>query len=412
MSGLSAEAAGADASARREVIDTSGGPLKPQHLRRSLRDPRLLPKQKPKVTSYVWPRPKKPVIIPRAEAERLFSGTLRTRNRNLRDLAIDEEQLARYGLPAWKSEDEIAQALGVPLKQLQHYSFHRQRETSPHYVTFAVPKRSGGERLIHAPKRRLKALQRRLHDLLVGRLPTSQQAHGFRPQRSVATNAAGHAAKEVVIKLDLKDCFPSISYARVRGLLISLGYGYPVAASLAVLMTEPPRQPVEAEGKVYYVPVGPRVCVQGAPTSPGLCNAVLMRLDRRLAGLAGKHGFTFTRYADDLTFSGDDRAKVKLLITIANRIVREEGFRLNRKKTRVLRRSQRQQVAGVVVNQQPAMPRRERRRLRAAVHQFVRDGGKDRAIRRRLEGRIAYLNMLNPAHAAPLRAALRGEKAS
>jgi retron-type reverse transcriptase len=347
------------------------------------------------------------VILPREEAERLFSDTLRTRNRHLRDLATDEEQLIRYGLPVWKSEAEIAAALELPLKQLQHYSFHRQRETSPHYVVFAVPKRSGGQRLIYAPKRRLKALQRRLNELLVDRLPVSQQAHGFRPQRSVATNASPHAGKAVVIKLDLKDCFPSIRYARVRGLLIALGYGYPVAASLAVLMTEAPRQPVEAEGKLYHVPVGPRACVQGAPTSPGLCNAVLMRLDRRLAGLAQKHGFAYTRYADDLTFSGHDPAKIKLLISLSGRIVREEGFQLNRRKTRVLRRSQRQRVTGVVVNQQPGLSRQERRRLRAAVHQLVQSGGSDSARRQYLVGKLAYLHMLNPAQAAPLIAKLR-----
>jgi hypothetical protein len=223
----------------------------------------------------------------------------------------------------------------------------------------------------------------------------------------VATNAGPHAAKAVVIKLDLKDCFPTINYARVRGLLISLGYSYPVAASLAVLMTECPRQPVEAEGKVYHVPVGPRVCVQGAPTSPGLCNAVLMRLDRRLAGLARKHEFAYTRYADDLTLSGNDRQQVKRLIALAGRIVREEGFQVNRRKTRVLRSSQRQQVAGVVVNRQPGLSRKERRRLRAAIHQFLRDGADDLARRRHLAGKIAYLHMLNPTQAAPLRAALR-----
>ena len=86
--------------------------------------------------------------------------------------------------------------------------------------------------------------------------------------RSVATNAAPHVAKPVVIKLDIADCFPTIHVARVRGLLIGCGYSYPVAQTLAVLMTEPPRQPVEVEGTLYHVPVGPRVCVQGAPDQP------------------------------------------------------------------------------------------------------------------------------------------------
>ncbi|MBW3597766.1 MAG: reverse transcriptase family protein, partial [Planctomycetes bacterium] len=270
------------------------------------------------------------------------------------------------------------------------------------YVTFALRKRSGGHRLIHAPKRRLKQLQRKLNELLVSKLPVSSHAHGFHVGRSVATNAKEHVARKVVIKLDLVDCFPTIHFGRVRGLLISLGYGYPVATTLAVLMTEAPRQPVSADGVIYHVPVGPRVCVQGAPTSPGLCNAVLMRLDRRLAGLARKHGFQYTRYADDLTLSGDDPSKVKLLISIAARIAGDEGFCLNRQKTRILRQGQRQRVAGVIVNEQLGLSRTERRRLRAAIHQL---DSQDAQSRRKIEGKLAYLNMLNPGQARPLQAA-------
>lgn len=394
--------AGSDADVTEEVVDTSGGPLKPDHRRRALRDKRLLPKPKPKYDPYAWPRPKKPKIMNSEEATRLFSDTMRTRDRNVRDLATDEEQLKRYGLPIWKSERDVAAALDLTVSQLCHYSIHRHRETSPHYVVFAVPKRSGGRRLIYAPKKRLKALQRRLAELLVNKLPVSEFAHGFRSRRSVASNAKRHVGKSVVVKLDLQDCFPSIHYGRVRGLLISLGYSYPVATSLAVLMTESPRQPVRADGKTYHVPVGPRVCVQGAPTSPGICNAVLMRLDRRLAGLAKKHGFDFTRYADDLTLSGDDASKVTMLIAVASKIASDEGFRLNKQKTRVLRRGGRQRVTGVVVNSEMGLSRTDRRRLRAAIHQLSSD---DKAARSRIEGKLAYLQMLNPDQARPLQAA-------
>lgn len=392
---------GADSADVSEPIDTSGGPLKPQHLRRALRDPRLLPKRKS--GARMWSGRKKAKILERAEADRLFSATMRTRDRNIRDLLADPDQLARYQLPVWETEQQLAEALGLSVGMLRHFSIHRQRETTPHYVTFAIPKRSGGQRLIHAPKRRLKAIQRRLHELLVSRLPTSAVAHGFLPQRSVATNAAPHVGRAVVLKLDLKDCFPTIHFGRIRGLFISLGYSYPVAATLAALMTESPRQPVEVGGQVFHVPVGPRVCVQGAPTSPGLCNAILLRLDRRLAGFACKHGFAYTRYADDLTFSGDDPDKIKLLLAVTGRIVREEGFVLNRDKTRVLRRSRRQTVTGVVVNQAAGLCRRERRRLRAAVHQFARSPESlDAKGVQRLGGKLAYLRMLNGDQAAPL----------
>src|SRR4029453_19212678 len=105
----------------------------------------------------------------------------------------------------------------------------------------------------------LRALDR----LLVSKLPKSEYAHGFVKGRSIATNAAPHVGKAGVLHFDIKDCFPTIHYGRVRGLLIALGYGYPIAAALAVLMTEAPRQPVAAEGKLYHVPTGPPVCVPG-----------------------------------------------------------------------------------------------------------------------------------------------------
>jgi retron-type reverse transcriptase len=385
---------------KREAIST-GGPWK-LHLRRLvLRDNRLLPKQPPDPNNRVWPRPPKPKYLTEAEADRLFSPSLRTGNRDVMDLSVDEAQLRRYGLPLWKTEADVAAALGLTLGQLHHFSQHRHRETVPHYIAFAIPKRSGGERVIHAPKRRLKAVLRKLDQVLVSKLPKSEHAHGFVRGRSIATHAKAHVGQEMVLRFDIKDCFPSIHFGRVRGLLLALGYSYPVAASLAVLMTEAPRQPVRAENKLYHVPTGPRVCVQGAPTSPGLCNALLLRLDRRLAGLAKKHGLAYTRYADDLTFSGA-AASVQKMLGRVPRIVAAEGFAINHEKTRLMRRSGRQAVTGVIVNKDMGLSRQERRKLRAALHQ-QQSNPQGAVIDRRLLGKLAYLHMLNPKQAAALR---------
>jgi RNA-directed DNA polymerase len=398
---VSTVAEAGEADFKREVVATSG-PLKPGHRRLAVRDKRLLPKPPLDPKDRRWPPPPKPKYLTESEADRLFSASLRTSNRNVMDLAIDEAQLQRYGLPVWKTEADVAAALSLSLGQLRHLSQHRHRETAPHYVAFAIPKRSGGERLIFAPKRRLKAVLRTLDRLLVSKLPRSEQAHGFVRGRSVATNAAPHVGKAVVLHFDIKDCFPTIHFGRVRGLLIALGYSYPVAATLAVLMTEAPRQPVAAEGKLYHVPTGPRVCVQGAPTSPGLCNAILLRLDRRLAGLAVKHGFVYTRYADDLAFSGDDTAKVSKLMELVPEIVAAEGFTVNPGKTRVLRAGRRQAVTGVVVNKAMGLSRQERRKLRAALHRQRTASAADVGDRLRLHGKLAYLYMLNRAQALAL----------
>jgi RNA-directed DNA polymerase len=385
-----------------ETVDTSGRPLKEHHLRRALRDRRLLPKG-PRLR---LPFTKRPRYFEREEAGRLFAGTLRTRNRSLRDLLPDEEQLNRHGLPLWRTENDLAEALGLSLKELRFFSIHRDADRITHYVTFAIPKRSGGQRLIMAPKRRLKHLQRLLLEKLVAGLPVSQHAHGFRPGRSIRTNAAEHVGKRVLVRLDLRDFFPSVTFSRVRGLLVALGYGFVVATILATLMTEAERQPVEVAGEMYHVPIGWRHCVQGAPTSPGVCNAVTLRLDRRLAGLARKLGFAYTRYADDLTFSGDDDGQVKALLAMARRIIEAEGFAVNETKTRVARQGSRQQVTGVTVNETAGLSRKERRRLRAALHQLRQQqarGDVDPKKWQHVQGKLAYLAMLNPKQAADLR---------
>jgi hypothetical protein len=387
-----------------ETVDLRPQPLKPGHRRLSIRDERLLPKGRA-LREKLGARGKRTMRYSASEAARLFAPTLRTRDRNLRDLDTDPAQLARYGLPQWRNEADVAAALELELKTLQHLSTHSARERVLHYVTFAIPKRRGGERLIMAPKRRLKAVLRALNTLLVSKLPVSDYAHGFRRGRSVRSNAQPHVGKRVVLRLDLREFFPSIHFGRVRGLLVSLGYGYPVATVLATLMTEAPRQPVRVGAETFYPPAGSRACPQGAPTSPGLSNAVTMKLDHRLAGLARKRGFDYTRYADDLTFSGDDLAAAHALRLAAGRVIREEGFEVNAEKTLVMRASGRQQVTGVTVNRTLGLSRRERRTLRAALHRQAQQraaGKADASLLAQLRGKLAYLSMLNPAQAARL----------
>jgi hypothetical protein len=244
--------------------------------------------------------------------------------------------------------------------------------------------------------------------LLIAKLPVDDHAHAFRRGRSIRSGAEPHVGRRFVLRLDLKDFFPSVTVARVRGLLIAYGYSFPVATTLSVLMTEAERQPVELNGQVFHVPVGQRHCVQGAPTSPGICNALLLRLDRRLAGFAKKHALNYTRYADDLSFSGElDRAAVAKLRCMVTRIVSEEGFAINPDKTRLMGRGCRQTVTGVVVNQTLGLSRKERRRLRAMKHRLSRNvtasPSDTTPAQAYLEGKLAYLTMLNPHQAASVR---------
>lgn len=390
--------------ARSHVTKVRGevaGPLVAHHHRRVVLAPRGRPVGESQ--GQVWSR---------VDAGRLFSSTLRTGDRKKGRLLADEEQLARYGLPVWRGEEDLAEALGVSVATLRFFSQHRLADRFFHYVQFEVPKRAGGVRTIMAPRRQLKSLQRIVLRTLVDQLPVSEHAHGFRRGRSIASGASSHVGKRVVVTMDLQDFFPTVTFVRVRGYFIAMGYGYVVAATLAALLTEAPRQVVEVNGERYYVPVGERHCVPGAPTSPGICNAIVHRMDRRLSGLASHLGFDYSRYADDLTFSGNDRKRVGRILGATQRIVESEGFALRSDKTRVAHAGSRQRVTGVTVNETLGLSRVERRRLRAMIHQHrqaIVDGVGDEAeaSRRRLvEGKLAYLAMLNPEQAERLRGSL------
>lgn len=226
-------------------------------------------------------------------------------------------------------------------------------------------------------------------------------SHGFRRDRSVKTGAQAHVGKQVVIHMDLRDFFPSVHFGRVRGLFIAYGYSFPVASTLAALLTEAERQPVKVADEIFHVPVSSRYCIQGAPTSPAICNAILLRLDRRLAGLARSLALDYTRYADDLTFSGDDPDVCGRLLTRASRIVEDEGFAVNTDKTRVMREGQQQRVTGVTVNETLGLSRKERRRIRAALHRLKFHPNAEKQAQ--VEGMLAYLQMLNPEQARALR---------
>jgi hypothetical protein len=200
---------------------------------------------------------------------------------------------------------------------------------------------------------------------------------GFRSGGSIVQNAQRHANQEVVVRIDLKDFFPTITFRRVKGVFANLGYNEGVATVLALLITAPPRLEAEFEGQRLFVAIGDRRLPQGGCASPALTNIICRTLDARLAGVARSLGFRYTRYADDLIFSHSNHdAGIGALLTTVRRIVRAEGFDVNEDKTRILRPKHRQIVTGLVVNSadQPRVPRVAMRRFRAMIHHVERDG--------------------------------------
>jgi hypothetical protein len=262
----------------------------------------------------------------------------------------------------------LAEMVGAPLDEL--------RGLRPTYHAYQIPKRTGGTRTILAPEPRLKEIQRRILRRVIARLRCHPAATGFERGHSIVTNAIPHVGWDVVIRLDLQDFFGSTTAVRVRDYFIAIGWQKDAADLLMRLVTHDGTLP------------------QGAPTSPRLSNLLNVRLDARLEALAHTRNMNYTRYADDITFSGkaEDVVKTKRpnprviqeeppdpqrtsrvtdIIHAAKKIVQDEGYRIHvHKKLRIARRGDRQLVTGLVVNDGVNLPRARRRWLRAVEHHF------------------------------------------
>ncbi len=323
----------------------------------------------------------------------------------------DVARLSSLELPILNTAGALAAQMGITLSSLRWLTYHRRGATVVHYHRYSIAKKTGGVRSISAPKAALKTAQAWVLANILGRIPVESAAHGFVPTRSIVTNAAPHVKRAVVINLDMKDFFPSITFRRVKGLFEAMGYSEQVATVLGLLCTEPPRAAAELDGKIFHVALGERVLPQGASTSPAITNILCRKLDRRLGGLARKHEFAYTRYADDLTFSGDRAAVVGRLLRSARAIIQAEGFVEHPTKTRVMRQSNHQEVTGVTVNERPTISREEIRTLRAILHNAAKHGlasqnreGHPHFVQS-LRGRIAFVCMVDPERGLPLRAA-------
>ncbi|MEZ4445551.1 MAG: reverse transcriptase family protein [Polyangiaceae bacterium] len=337
---------------------------------------------------------------------------------------------APWPVPPLRTFDDLARHLELPDEQLSWLADPRgvlrraPSERLHHYHRAFLPKRAGGHRLVETPKPRLKAVQRRLLRTIFDHIPPHPSAHGFVKGRSPITHAGQHAGRAVVLRLDLEDFFTSVTYARVYRVCRFAAYPDEVARLLAGLCTtslpppiwrRAPRPDHPADLPAYQRQrerALRRHLPQGAPTSPSLANHCASRLDRRLHAAAERAGAHYSRYADDLVFSGDDgfARSVTRFIPFAAAIAMDEGFVVNFRKTRVMPRNRRQQVAGLVVNAHPNVSRQTYDRLKAILTNCARhgpasqnrDGHPD--FRSHLRGLIAWIDSVAPKRGAELRA--------
>lgn len=330
----------------------------------------------------------------------------------LNDLAHEPTRLEKYDLPNIQSHAELASAMGITVGELRFLSYDRKVSKVCHYRRFLIPKKAGGTRLISAPMPRLKSAQYWILENIISKVPLHEAAHGFRPERSIITNAQPHEGADVLINLDLKDFFPNVTLPRVHGVFKALGYSSSISTILALICTEPPVQDASLDGETWHIATSVRHLPQGAPTSPAITNLLCRRMDARLSGIAIKHGFTYTRYADDLSFSSKSmysRKHTRKVLWHVSKVVEEEGFIVHPDKVRTMGVGRRQEVTGLTVNEQVSVPRQDVRAFRSLLHRLEKTGpvgctwrGQGDRILAKVDGYSSYLHMVDPKRYATL----------
>jgi RNA-directed DNA polymerase len=358
-----------------------------------------------------------------------YNGEVRIAEWLAAPAAMQPAHAARtWPVPKIETPAELAAWLGVSMGEVEWFADLKRLNARTgsgegpisHYHYRVLAKGNGNIRLIEAPKTRLKELQKIILSELLNEVPSHTAVHGFQKRRSIKTFAAPHVGQRVVLRMDIRDFFPTIAAPRVQAFFRTAGYPEAVADLLGGISTNAaPRRMWQRLGKglnplamadasaLYGTPHLP----QGAPTSPALANLCAWRVDCRLSGLAKAAGASYTRYADDLAFSGGAvfERGVERFAALAAAILLEEGFQVHHRKTRVSRQGVRQYLAGIVTNERLNVVRADFDTLKAILTNCVRHGAESQnrerhpAFRQHLDGRVNFVEMVNPAKGARLR---------
>jgi retron-type reverse transcriptase len=244
-----------------------------------------------------------------------------------------------------------------------------------YYRSFVIPKKSGEGRKIDGPRVFLKVIQRFLLDYYLSSLNVHTSVYSFTKSRSVFSNAELHQSKAFVGTIDIKNFFGSITTSMVKKILAKNNYDKSEADLIAELCTLKDILP------------------QGAPTSPILSNALLYKFDECIDKFTKKLNLTYSRYADDLTISGDDKEAIICALKEAEVLLRENySLNINNKKTRIVSFHNRQIVTGLVVNEKIQPPRSKRRQIRAAFHKALTEKKVTKEELNKLRGYYGYLS--------------------
>lgn len=282
-------------------------------------------------------------------------------HRYLRDRGLDSHLIAEYipyinnlidnGVPVILELEHLSSLMGIKYEEF----IKIVNSPEDYYREFSIPKKRGGKRLIKSPYPSLLSCQKWIYENILLRSEIHDCAHGFVHKKSIITNATAHLNSKALLKMDLSDFFGSISINWVINYFNELGYAKNVCFYLASICCVNGALP------------------QGAPTSPYLSNILVSHLDLRLEKLSQSYSISYTRYADDLTFSGNYIPHN--FISIVENIVGSFGLQINESKTRLLLKKGQRIVTGIsVANDTLKIPREMKRNIRKEVH-FIRKYG-------------------------------------
>ena len=317
--------------------------------------------------------------------------------------------LTQKQLPVVFSLKHFSNLLGIDFNKL--YTTIQTR--SYHYSYYLIKKKCGGYRRIIAPHTPIKYLQNWIKLNILDNIDLSPYATGFVKKKSIYNNAKMHENSKVIFNLDLANFFESITEKRVYGIFKSIGYCNNLSVEFAKICTNrisnvdyDKLSELEKEYFQELLQFKEPVLVQGASTSPGLSNLICKRLDLRLSKLANKQGVNYSRYADDITFSGDDDKLPK--IGILKRIITEEGFHINWKKVGKYKTGQRQLVTGLLVDKKVRVPKKFKKEIYRHLYFCKKYGAlshfqrinPDKGYRKEwLLGKIFFVNSIEPDEA-------------
>lgn len=283
--------------------------------------------------------------------------------------------LNMFGLPVIQTIEDFSILTHISKYSIYQLSIH----SAKHYKTYNVTKKSGKERTISQPSRKLKGMQSWILVNILNKVNVSSSCKGFEKNSSILDNALPHKGSNTILSLDLKDFFPSITSKQIFNVFKSLGYNNKISTVLTNICTFNKALP------------------QGSPCSPKLANLVAWRLDLRIQGYVGKRGLNYTRYADDLTFSGLSPAKVVKILPMVKHIINNENFEINRSKTRIAGAARAKTVTGLVISgENIGIGKKKYNKLRSKIfHLTLPENQGDNKLFHEVCGWISYLNSVD-----------------